>query len=455
MGVTRQFAEVIVRGSAGRATERSSSFVRRSVLDWIGCAISGSMSEAARLGGAYAQQFGAGGDIQVIGTGLRRDAGIAAWVNGVQGHVDDYDDSGSHPSSYLTPTVLALGQALGAPGARVLEAWAIGYEVATTLGDGIHPDRGWHTTSLYGTVGAAAAAALLLELGVDETEHALGIAASQTGGLMRNFGSMTKATHPANAARAGIEAARLAALGFEASSGIVESRYGLVDNFGGAKAHVPAIAPQREGPLRVERQPPVIKAWPTCTGTQRSLTAVFDFLAQHPTSPDRIARVDHFGPLIPGEGPLQYSSVTTPLQGKFSLEYTLAAAFVDGRIDHDSFTQERFDRGDLQEFMRRIHRHRAHEATLHSSRTAGAIDVDRLVIELSDGSVHDLKLGPRRTLDGTEVEEKFVQNAGRGRIAADPDAVVAFVNDLERAPSIAPLMSMLASDEALSGGMQA
>ncbi|WP_162606508.1 MmgE/PrpD family protein [Jiangella asiatica] len=445
MGATRDLAGMIERGTGGRTTDRSAALVERSILDWLGCAISGSMTDAAQVAAEYARSVYGGGECHVVGSTLRLDAGAAAWLNGIQGHVDDFDDSGSHPASYLTPTVLALGEETSAPAARVIEAWTIGYEIAMRLCNGIRPDRGWHTTPLYGTLGATAAACVLLDLPRDRIEHALGMAGSATGGLMRNFGSMTKAMHPANAARSGIEAARLARLGYEATPGVIEGRYGLVDCFGGPKAHVPSISALPSDPLFIDRQPPVIKAWPCCTGTHRSLTAALSFAEEFAPAPDDIVQVNHYGPLIPGKGALQYRDVATPTQGKFSLEYTLAAALIDGRVDHDTYSIERFGRGDIQALMARIHRHRSPEAELQSARTAEGMDVDVLTIELRDGRVHTMKLGPRRVLDGAEVADKFAANAARGRIRATAPEVVQAIRTLEQAASIAPLMAMVSS----------
>jgi 2-methylcitrate dehydratase PrpD len=447
MAVTRDLVGIIERGATARMTDRSTALVTRSILDWLGCAVSGSASDAARVAARYAASASRAGDAHVVASPLRLDAAAAAWLNGIQGHVDDFDDSGSHPSSYLTPTVLALGEELGSSGAQVLEAWAIGYEIAMRLGDGVHPDRGWHTTSLYGTLGSAAAASVLLGLTSGQIESALGIAGSQTSGLMRNFGSMAKALHPADAARSGIEAARLALLGYESAPGIVEGRYGLVDCFGGVKAHLPSIVARLSGPLLIDIRPPVIKAWPCCTGTHRSLTAVLALVEETALDPDDIVRIDHWSPLTPGEGPLQYSTVATPMQGKFSLEYCVAAAILDGRVDHDTFTPERFGRGDIQDLMTRVHRHRSPEAGLHSPRTADGIDVDVLAIELKSGPVHEIKLGPRRVLDGDEVEGKFLSNAARGPVIAPPERLVETVRELAGMASIATLMAMVAAPD--------
>ena len=144
---------------------------------------------------------------------------------------------------------------------------------------------------------------------------------------------------------------------------------------------------------------------------------------------------------------MQYSAVTTALQGKFSLEYCVAAALIDGRVDHDTFSPERFARGDIQGLMTRVHRHRSPEARLHSQRTADGIDVDVLAIEFRGQPVRKIKLGPRRVLDGDEVEKKFLANAARGRVNAPARQLVETVRDLPNAGSVASLMTMAAAPD--------
>ncbi len=90
-----------------------------------------------------------------------------------------------------------------------------------------HYDRGWHITGTTGMLGAAAGCARLLELDVDRTAMALGIAASQPVGLREQFGTMTKPFHPGGAARAGLMAALMAQHGYTASPRALEAPRGL------------------------------------------------------------------------------------------------------------------------------------------------------------------------------------------------------------------------------------
>jgi 2-methylcitrate dehydratase PrpD len=406
------------------------SMVRRSVLDWIGCAALGARHPAVAVVEEFARAEGAAARARVIASTLVTSSPNAAWVQAVMGHIHDFDDSGAHPSSYLTPTVLALGDELGCPGREVLTAWAAGFEVSSRLASGLRPDRSWHTTPVYGTLGACAAAGRLLGLAPDRLRWAMGIAASAAGGLMGNFGTMTKALHPANAARAAIVAAKLAAAGYTANPDVLETSYGYVDCFGGPDSSLPAVTAGLGESVRIDIKPPAIKAWPTCSSNHATLTAIEHLLADHQVDSAEIVAVDHYGARPPGTGSLRFREVTDPLQAKFCLEYNIAAALVDGNVTLDSFSNERFARGDLQNFMTRIQRHLAPGA-------------ERLVVTLADGTLHEIAVTGRRTLSGAEVRAKFDTNIDRSGFALDAAAIAAEIETLAGRPDVRGLLGLL------------
>jgi 2-methylcitrate dehydratase PrpD len=94
-------------------------------------------------------------------------------------------------------------------------------------------DRGFHSTPVWGSLGAAVACASLLKLNAAQLKAALGIAASAAGGIHRQQGSMAKPFHAGNGARNGAEAALLARSGFTADSAIIEAPRGFCDTFFG------------------------------------------------------------------------------------------------------------------------------------------------------------------------------------------------------------------------------
>ena len=157
----------------------------------------------------------------------RRNVEDAALVNGAAAHVLDYDDVtlDGHPSAVLVPAIIAQGETFGASGSELLTAYVAGYEVWAELlmrePVPLH-QKGWHPTAVRGAVAAAAACAQLRRLTPEQCQTALAIAASMAGGLVANFGSLTKCFQVGRAAQSGVIAARLAEAGLTASPDTLE-----------------------------------------------------------------------------------------------------------------------------------------------------------------------------------------------------------------------------------------
>ena len=157
----------------------------------------------------------------------------AAFVNAISANLLDFDDTHLdtiiHPAAPVAAPVLALAQARGFSGRDVLTAFILGVEVECRVGNAVSPGhyaRGWHITSTCGVFGAAAACARLLGLPADQIANAIGIAASQSAGIVENLPSAAKNVSVGNAARNGLFAALLAAEGYSASPRAIEGPLG-------------------------------------------------------------------------------------------------------------------------------------------------------------------------------------------------------------------------------------
>jgi 2-methylcitrate dehydratase PrpD len=209
---------------------------RQCILDWLGCALSGSTEPLAQILRAEfadeAELAGDAGPATVIGSSQRVTAKTAALINGAAGHALDYDDTnlvgGLHATTAVLPAALALAEETGASGADLLTAYIAGVEVCARLrvviGDE-HYRQGWHITSTLGVFGAVAAAGWLMRLDAVQFGRAVGLAASQVGGVHANFGTMTKPFHAGFAAERGLLSAGLARRGFTANADSFERAF--------------------------------------------------------------------------------------------------------------------------------------------------------------------------------------------------------------------------------------
>lgn len=320
---------------------------RLGMTDFIGVAIAGSREESGRLIREYGSRMGGVADATIIAGGRKTSTEMAALVNGTMGHALDYDDMSvspiSHPSVFLAPAILAVGESINASGLEALAAYVVGYEVAGCVAEPMfqsHYVRGWHSTSTFGSLGAAAAVAWLLKLDARQVRMAIGIAASLACGLRQNFGTMTKPLHAGKAGANGIQAAFLARAGFTADANIIEAPLGFAKVMGHDNAIDWAKAGTNLGKTFVIAGPVglAIKPYPSCGFTHTAIDCARD-LRQQGVKTEEIVEIE-LGTSPFDRQLLIHHRPGTGLEGKFSLEYCVARALVSGGVRLDSFSGE-------------------------------------------------------------------------------------------------------------------
>jgi 2-methylcitrate dehydratase PrpD len=206
---------------------------KRSILNFFATALGSANDPAVTAALRTLLPFSGAATSAIIGRPERLDAMGASFLNAVSANLLDFDDTHLdtiiHPAAPVAAPVLALAQARGFSGRAVLTAFVLGVEVECRVGNAVSPGhyaRGWHITSTCGVFGAAAACAKLLELPADQISNAIGIAASQSAGIVENLPSAAKNVSVGNAARNGLFAALLAAEGYAASPRAIEGPLG-------------------------------------------------------------------------------------------------------------------------------------------------------------------------------------------------------------------------------------
>lgn len=307
-------------------------------------------------------------------------------------HVLDFDDlhmeSTTHISAVCVPAALAAG--------GDARAYLAGAGVMARLGSALgwrHYAAGWHATCTAGAPAAAVAAGVAMGLGGRELAAAMALAVPAAGGVQRAFGTHAKSLQVGFAADAGVRAARLAAAGASADPAALDQWFALV---GGEHPEVRLDGPAVPGGL-------AIKLHPCCYALQRPISAVRQLTP--PPDPAAVARVLVRTP----EGtvqPLIHARPTTGLEGKFSLEYGVAAALLDGFPGFASFTDEAVRRGAASALLERVQV----QATPGGDwLLAGEAHVE---VELADGTTRSTTLrmppgSPERPPTAAELEAKF------------------------------------------------
>lgn len=315
---------------------------RAAVADCVGCILAG--ARTATVEALVAGLAPAVGAATLIGRGGSADARTAALVNGTAGHALDYDDIDwhlyGHPSTVAVPALLAFAEAEGSrSGADLLDAYAVGVEVMGKLGLAINPGlylRGWHATATIGVIGTTAACARLAGLDAKRAANAIAIAASQAAGVRENFGTMVKPLHAGRAAEAAVLGVALARAGFTGSLRALDGRFGYFRVLADAEPpDATALASTLGAPWEVSEPGIVLKRYPSCGATHCALDALLDLKGELTFEPADIDRI------ICGAEPLalkvlQYPMPETGLEGKFSMQFCLALAAIEGppRLAH-------------------------------------------------------------------------------------------------------------------------
>ena len=337
------------------------------IADTLGVGLAGTREPVARAAAdLVTSTTEAPGCATVWATGSGSAPQGAAYANGVACHSLDWDDymhpMHGHCSAVLLPVCWALAESGDADGRRFLEAFVTGYEVNGLLGRVLatpHYERGWHATSTIGVIGAAAAASKLLGLTVDQTGHALGIAASHASGIRVNFGSMTKSLHAGHAARQGITAALLARRGVTASAEWLLGPNGYLATYGGQMGPAEAAESIRahtfdtfviEGPVGLVQKP-----YACCGSSHAAVEATISLVEEHDLTPERIDAIEvHVDPLL--NKTLIHHDAADALEGRYCLEYTIAVAAADRAGGAAQFRDESVRRPEVRALMPKVHR---------------------------------------------------------------------------------------------------
>ncbi|MFC3205740.1 MmgE/PrpD family protein [Aquamicrobium soli] len=459
-GLTRYVAEFVVGTGLRDLPDDVVALGKKSILDGIGLALSGSVAHSGALVRRHLDDLGlAPGSATVIGAGRKVAPRFAAFANGVGIHADDYDDTQlavaadrvygllTHPTAPALPAALAMGETLGASGAAVMLAYHLGVEVECKIAEAIAPrhyQTGFHATATCGTFAAASAAASLLGLDVETTARALSIAGSQSAGLRENFGTMTKPFHAGRSSESGVAAAQFAAIGWTATDKILEAPRGFFSAAGGGY-DADAIRNRLGDPWTFANPGVSIKPHPSGSLTHPGMTEMARLIREHDIKAADVKHV-RIGTNSNMPNALIHHRPQDELQAKFSMEFCMAILLLDRKAGLGEFTDATTQREDVKAMIEKVDfvvDDKAEKAGYHKMTTI--IDITLNDGRVIHGEADFGKGSPANPMSYDEVANKFRENADHARLSrAAVDEVVSLVRDLESQPSLERLMALVA-----------
>jgi 2-methylcitrate dehydratase PrpD len=436
---------------------------KKSILDGLGLALAGSRAESGPISRKFIEQScPGGGKTTVIGTAQKTSARFAALVNGISIHADDFDDTQlaaakdrvygllMHPTVPVLPAILALAEQYSVSGKEWMLAYHVGAEVECKIAEAISPRHyqdGFHTTGTCGPFGSAAACAKLLKFDLGKTLNAFGLAASHSGGLRENFGTMTKPFQAGHAAESGLVSAELAALGWTAAEQILEADRGFFHAAGGS--YDPDAILNRLGAPWTFASPGVsLKPYPSGSLTHPAMTELARLIEQNNIQASQVEKVD-VGANHNMTTTLLHHDPKTGLEAKFSMEFCMAILFLERKAGLSQFSDKVVHRSDVQELIRKINFY-----VDPAAENAGFDKMTSILkITLKDGKVitGQAAFGKGSPSNPMTFDEAATKFRGCAEYANWPqvktEKIIRFVKTLETASDVAALSPQLSSAE--------
>ncbi|HVJ52076.1 MAG TPA: MmgE/PrpD family protein [Aliidongia sp.] len=415
---------------------------RRSLLNFFSGPLGVVRNPAVETAIEVMRPFSGPEKVTVIGRPERLDAMGAAFVNAIAANLLDYDDTHLrtiiHPTAPVAPPILALAEQYELSGAAVLHAFLLGAEIECRIGNAVSPGhyaRGWHITSTCGVFGAAAACGKLLGLTAEEIWSALGIAASQSAGLVENLASAAKNVGMGNAARNGLLAALLARAGYGAAPAALEGPLGWARAMGDVPK-LEAILGRLGESWEIAAN--TYKPYPSGIVFHSVIDACLDLRARLGGAVSDIATVTVRGDrllLDRGDRP-----VRNERDARVSIHHSAAIAFVRGRAGVPEFEADAVTDPGIAAFRGKV------RAECDPAMPTGAASV---TVETKGGRVETLRVdhargSAERPLSDAELEAKFRANAELGGSVALADERIERIWRLDEETSLRPLMRSMA-----------
>ena len=366
---------------------------KREVLDSLATALGGSSKPGVRELVDIVKEWGGNEQSTVIAYGVKCPTPNAAQVNGTMIHALDYDDGHQvalvHIGCVAVSTCFAAAERMGkVSGKELITAIALGGDFLARLGLASKPgssalSAGWHPTTLFGFLGAAAMSGKILGLDEERMTNALGLAYHQCGGAGSGVadGALAKRMGPGLAAKAGITSALMAERGITGERNPLEGRTGLFNTYMGGD-YDPQILTADLG-KRFEGVNIGDKPYPCCGLTHACIDAALALLSQHDIKAEEIREITVYGgdPVYGLSQPPEIKRAPrTITDAQFSVPWVVAAALVKGKVTVDDFTEEALKRQDILDVTKKI------TARLDTSMNRHGVGPGGVMITMNDGT---------------------------------------------------------------------
>lgn len=454
-GLTARLASFAAQVSYKALPPSTVAALKRILLDCLGTALAGS-SLGSGVPPLLASIEGTPAEASVFGGGRRAPAYLAALANGGTAHALNYDDflsaAGVHLGVTGVPAALAVAEARGGvSGKELLAALAAGSELMARLGFAIQQASQGYTetrpqlTQMLGYFNAAVSAGRVLGLSEGAMHSALGLAFMQAAGGRQPVveGTPAKALYCAYPNQVGVQCARLASGGLDATCAAFEGEAGLFATYFGGRYNP---APLEDGLGTVFRLEEVsFKPWPTTSVAHVFIEAAIALAEEHDLFAADVEAI-HIG----GEEHIRTfcepaanrQAPRSSVEAEDSVPFAVAKALANRKVGLADFTPAGLAQPDVLRLAGRL--------TYSIDRQLGKAGV--VQVTASDGQRWEkrieLPLGhPSRPLTDEQLVAKFRDCARHALSPVDAGRVVDLVGNLEQLEDVRELAQALSGEE--------
>jgi 2-methylcitrate dehydratase PrpD len=321
---------------------------------------------------------------------------MAAQVNASMAHALDYDNAHDgaimHPGVITVITSLSVAERIGGlSGKDFILSIVLGDDFLCRLGLAVaarvNPVKmGWHQTTLFGYLCAAAVTGKIIGLDKDRMVNALGIAYHQCSGNGQCTidGALTKRMGPGFAVNGGITSALMAERGITGAKDSLEGEWGLFNQYHRGNYDVQVLT--SELGKRYEGINISIKPYPCCRGAHTSIDAALTLVNENKIIISDIDKIIVFT----GEGNFQLlcspieikRNPRNTIDSQFSIPWVVATAIVNGKIAISDFTPESFKNKSILEISNKI------DVQIDPKlNRSGQLEPVRVVVNLKSGEI--------------------------------------------------------------------
>lgn len=431
------------------------------ILDSLGCAIYGAALPWSRILADTLSRVDTSQGTTVWGTPLKLSAPHAALVNGtlVQSfELDDVHRVGVlHVGAVTLPAVLAVAEQQRMSGRDFLRACVAGYEVGPRVGMCMGPEhiaQGWHSGATVGVFSAAAGASAALNLTAEQTVHALGIAGTQSAGLMAaQFGAMVKRMHAGRASQSGLYGALLAQNGFTGIVDVFENAYGgFCSTFSRSTDRFDLTQLVDGLGERFETTRIALKFY-SCVGSNHTtLDAIRAMQERRPFGASDVERIVVHGSRVTVDH-VGWKYIPQGLtSAQLNLPYCVATLLLEGDVFVDQFTEDKVADAQRMALAERVQVLEDPAITARGSAFRHMVRVDvwlrdgthlEQTVEWQRGSEHAF-------VSAAEIVDKMRKLAGHRIDAAHVQRIIDWVMHAETMPDTGDLARLLATSHAFT-----